>query len=215
MAKEAPIGEVLLTDVRASFLDLYERGKPMRDQETGEMREGKFKGNFLIDKKRYAKEIKPLLEKVKDEVLTKKYGADRTKWPKYKPDKVYVRDGDLEDWDGYQGMVYVSAGNTDSVQLISRRKNDKGEWIEAAKGEIYAGCYVNILIQVWAQDHKDYGKRLNARLKVVQFNRKGDAFSSSGPVDVNEKFAAIAEDEGESMGQIEDHSDDEDDTGLI
>lgn len=215
MAKEA-IGEVLLTNVRSSFLDLFERGKPMRDQETGEMVDGKFKGNFLIDKKdpRWSK-IDAMLKKAKIDVLTKKYGNDQGKWPKYKPDKVYLRDGNLEDWDGYEGMYYISASSNDPIQLITRRKDPKtGQWIEAKPGEIYAGCYVNILIVVWAQDNK-HGKRLNARLKVVQFHAHGEAFSGNAPVDTKEKFAAIEEDEGDSMGQIEDHSGEDDDSGLI
>lgn len=212
MGEKVVIGEFMLLDWRASFLDVYTPGKPIKDQATGEMRPGKFKGNFLLPKPKF-KLVKPKLDIVVRDVKVKKYGEDEKKWPKYKPEKLFIRDGDLEDYDGYEDSVYISASNDEKPQLITRRKDDKGNWIEAKPGEIYSGCYVNALIQIWAQDN-EHGKRLNARLKVVQFNRKGEAFSSSGPVDVNEKFAAIEEDGGESMGAIEDHSD-EDDSGLI
>lgn len=212
MGEKVVIGEFMLLDWRLSFADIYTAGKPMRDQETGEMRPGKFKANFLKPKNEF-KLIKPKLDIVTRDVRIKKYGEDEKKWPKYKPEKIFLRDGDLEDWDGYEGQIYISASNDEKPQLITRRKDEKGNWIEAKPGEIYAGCYVNALISIWCQDN-EHGKRMNARLKVVQFNRKGDAFSASGPVDVNEKFAAIEEDDGESMGAIEDHSDD-DDSGLI
>ena len=204
MAKEKKevIGEVLLLNWRLSFADLYEPGKPMRDNETGEMRAGKFKANFLFDKKSklWVAENKKI-QAASRAVKIKKYGEDEKKWPKYKPEKVFLRNGDLEDWDGYEGMNYISASNDEQPQLITRFKDDKGHWMKAEKGQIYSGCYVNGIIQIWCQDN-EHGKRLNARLKAVQFNEKGEAFSSSGPVDVDEKFASIEEDDGEAMGQI-------------
>jgi len=217
--KKVMAGEVLLLNWRLSFADLYQPGKPMRDQETGEMREGKFKANFLQEKgtANFKSENKKI-QAASHATKVKKYGEDEKKWPKYKPEKVFMRDGDLEDWDGYEGCIYISASTDEKPQLITRHKDSKGDWIEAKPGQIYSGCYVNALIQLWCQDNV-HGKRLNARLKVVQFHAKGEAFSSSGPVDVNEKFGSIEEDDGEGMGALEDHSEghdeDDDDDGLI
>ena len=46
-------------------------------------------------------------------------------------------------------------------------------------GRPYAGCYVNAVLEFWAQDNK-FGKRVNATLMGVQFFRDGDAFSGGG-----------------------------------
>ena len=43
-------------------------------------------------------------------------------------------------------------------------------------GRPYSGCYVNVSIDIWAQDNK-FGKRVNAKLLAVQFHADGEAFS--------------------------------------
>jgi tripartite-type tricarboxylate transporter receptor subunit TctC len=39
----------------------------------------------------------------------------------------------------------------------------------------FAGCYVNATIRLWAQDNQ-YGKRINAQLRAVQYVKDGAAF---------------------------------------
>ena len=58
-------------------------------------------------------------------------------------------------------------------------------------GKIYAGCYVNVSLDFWAQDNA-YGKRVNAQLRGVQFLRDGDAFSAGRPADSDE-FEEVTE----------------------
>ncbi len=48
-----------------------------------------------------------------------------------------------------------------------------------ADGRPYAGCYVNAVVDIWAQDN-NFGKRINASLSGVQFLRDGDAFAGGG-----------------------------------
>ena len=63
-------------------------------------------------------------------------------------------------------------------------KEDRSPLTEA-DGVIYAGCYVNASIEFWAQDN-NFGKRINAQLRGVQFNGDGDAFSAGRPADADE-----------------------------
>ena len=44
---------------------------------------------------------------------------------------------------------------------------------------VYAGCYVNAIITLWAQNNS-YGKRVNAQLDGVQFVRDGEPFGDGG-----------------------------------
>ena len=63
--------------------------------------------------------------------------------------------------------------------------------LDQARKLIYSGCYVNIRIDLWAQDNQ-YGQRINAGLRGVQFYKDGDAFSAGRPADSNE-FEDVSE----------------------
>lgn len=142
-----------------------------------------------------------------------KFGDDEKKWPKLRPDKVCMRDGDLENYDGYEGMLYVSTNADRKPQIISNRKDrETGKWREPQAGDRdapYSGCFVNALIRVWYQDN-EHGQRLNASLEVVQYLRDGDAFGAA-PVDPNEKFTDDLVGEEGSLGD----EDEDDDGGLV
>lgn len=93
-------------------------------------------------------------------------------------DKTCLRDGDNKsEYDGFSGMMYVSSRNKTRPQV---RGKDAG-LIDAKDGIIYGGCYVDAVIEIWAQDNQ-YGKRVNASLKGVQFRRDGDAFAGGAPL---------------------------------
>lgn len=211
-ADDAPLGEVLLIGVRLSFADLDQPGKPQKNDK-GEMVPGKFKANGLMEKgtKLTAQNLAKI-KKAADDVKKKKWGD---KIPKLKPEKVCLRDGDLEDWEGYANHFYISANNANQPQLITKFKDSKGKWIPAKKGELYSGCYVNMLVRLWAQDSEEYGKRVNASIEVVQFDRKGEPFGGGAPVDPNEKFAEIEADEGEAIGYSGGEEEDDEIAGLV
>jgi len=54
-------------------------------------------------------------------------------------------------------------------------------------GKPYAGCYVNMSIRLWAQDNQ-FGKRVNAQLRAVQFVKDGEAFGDK-PVDPQKELS--------------------------
>jgi hypothetical protein len=106
-----------------------------------------------------------------------------------KQDKLCIHDGVTKaEYDGFTGNFYVSA-NSDARPLVINR--DKSALAES-DGKPYAGCYVNANIEVWAQDHKEHGKRINAQLRGVQFVKDGDAFSAGSPASEDE-FADLSE----------------------
>jgi hypothetical protein len=203
------IGEVILKDVRLSFFNGFKPSKDRTDKKTGEVIKGNYNANFLMKKGTPGtKANQEKLKKASHEAKVKKWGANEANWPKLKPEKLCVRDGDLEDYDGYEGHIYLSANNARKPQIITNRKNKDG-WIEAVEGAPnapYSGCYVNALVRLWAQDN-EHGKRLNASLEVVQFLRDGEAFGAA-PVDPNEKFG---DDMVGDVGDIDEDEEDDDD----
>jgi len=103
-------------------------------------------------------------------------------------DKVCLHDGDLKaNYDGFPGSLYVSARTAVRPLVIDKDKSPLAE----QDGKPYAGCYVNASIELWPQDN-NYGKRINASLRGVQFLRDGDAFAGGAPADESE-FDDISE----------------------
>jgi hypothetical protein len=66
--------------------------------------------------------------------------------------------------------------------------------LTAKDGRPYSGCYVNVKLNVWAQDNS-YGKAVRAAIQTVQFRAHGDAFGGGAPANA------------EGMESMEDGSD--------
>ena len=97
-------------------------------------------------------------------------------------DKVCLRDGDLKaQYDGFEGSYFIGARSKTAPLVIDRDRSPLTE----DSGKPYAGCYVNCSIDIWAQDNQ-YGKRVNATLKGVQFFGDGDAFVGSAPASADD-----------------------------
>ena len=61
-------------------------------------------------------------------------------------------------------------------------------------------------MRVWAQDHADYGKRLNASVELIQFFKDGEAFGA-GPVNPEDYFG------DDDVSEEGDFTEDDDDYG--
>lgn len=102
--------------------------------------------------------------------------------------KVALADGDLKDqYDGFAGNMYVSAHSqaANPPRLLDGQKKE----LPRNTGMIYPGCYVNASVEFWAQDNQ-YGKRLNAQLRGVQFHSDGDSFGAGSAASPDE-FEAV------------------------
>lgn len=88
-------------------------------------------------------------------------------------EKTALKDGENKSqYAGYEGMNYVNASNATRPTILDRDKSPLTE----ADGRPYGGCYVNAVIEIWAQDNS-FGKRINASLSGIQFAKDGDAFA--------------------------------------
>lgn len=218
MAKEV-IGKVTVLGQRLSFASLFEPN--VQKQDDGTTRET-WKTNLLIAKDTASEQVgvfkgkrMPLLDALKaasEEAKEKKWGP-KAKQPKLKPDRVFLRDGDLEDWEGYADNFYISANASlsDRPSVITNRKDGNGNWIEAepgGRGSPYSGCFVNAVLLIWCQDN-EHGKRVNAQVKAVQFFKDGEAFGAA-PVNPNEEFTDdMAGEEGSIGGDFDEGGDDD------
>lgn len=151
-----------------------------------------FSASFLLTPDHpQLKEIQQAIDKAGQD----KWGA---KWPQIKKtlestDKTALHNGDAKaEYDGYEGNFYISARNKTRPTIFDR---DGKTPLVQADGRPYAGCYVNAAIELWCQDN-NYGKRINASLRGVQFLRDGEAFAGGG-VASEDDFEDLSADESE------------------
>lgn len=86
-------------------------------------------------------------------------------------------DKDGQVYAGFEGMYSLNASNKVKPLVIDANKSPLSE----QDGRPYGGCYVNAVVDIWAQNNPDpkIGRRINCTLLGVQFVRDGDAFGSA------------------------------------
>lgn len=111
-------------------------------------------------------------------------------------DKLALHDGDAKaDREGYAGNVFVSASARPSdPPTIWDRANQP---LLESSGKPYAGCQVDVVLDLWAQDN-DYGKRVNATIVLVRFRGDGDRLGGGVATPVAPDVFAPLEDAGDS-----------------
>lgn len=209
--KEKDPGEVTLKRVLISFPHVVAPQEGKVDKDTGKKGKPRFNSSFLIRKDR-----KDLLDQIKaavKRVQLKKYGSEKN-IPKYKPDRLAYRNGDLESWEGYEGCIYVSTSSPETrpPKLLDRDKSEISG-ADAAR-RFYGGAEVDAVVRFWVQDDPEYGKRVNCSVEAVRFVKNGPAFGAN-PVDVDEAFDDLGDDEDDDdgdggSGESFDSSDDDD-----
>ncbi len=167
---------MILENVRLSFPALWE---PKSFNGEGE---AKYRAVFIIPRDSdAAKEI----DKAINTVAADKWGAKAAATLasiKGNPNKFCYKDGDSKpQFDGFAGNMFLSASNAHRPTVIDRNKAP----LLQQDGKPYAGCYVNALVEIWAQDNK-YGKGIHATLRGVQFYKDGEAFGASAPASPEE-----------------------------
>ena len=160
------MSKIKLNNVRLSFPNIFQKA-------VFEGKEGKYEATFLLNKETQAELIKGI------EVQIKAGIAENLKGSKVPSEKLCLKDGDDYEYDGYEGHKSFKAANSKRPMLLD---NDKSPLTED-DNKLYAGCYVNAIVELWYQNNA-YGKRVNANLLGVQFYKHGtpfgDGVSASG-----------------------------------
>lgn len=98
-------------------------------------------------------------------------------------DKLCLRDGDLKaKYDGYEGNLILSAncqGGDTEAECVKPQvfTAARVEVSDSAKNPIYSGCYVNALIELYADSR--FGDGVFCKLVGIQFDHDGDAFGTA------------------------------------
>lgn len=169
----------IIIEGRLSFPDLWDAtefkpgdGKP------------RWNATFLVEPGSASdKAIRAAMKKAAIAVYADKADAALKKFEGQKNQCCYLS-GDTRDYDGYAGMMALSAhrpaktknGSASSRPAIIDRDTSP---LAAEDGKPYAGCYVKAKVGVYCQAGENPGVR--ASFSVVQFVRDGDAFAGSAP----------------------------------
>lgn len=185
MPNEKDPGIITLPAVRLSFPHLF-TPHAMKSPDGGAEQEPKFSATFLFDNNEHGAlldRIDAMIDRLALDEFKKKVGFKRC-----------LRDGnEKSELEGYgDGRSFITASNKARPGVVDRRLNPIAE----SDGIIYAGCYVNATIRLWVQNN-NWGKRVNAQLRAVQFLKDGDSFGA-GPVDATQEFEAIDEQVGDA-----------------
>lgn len=121
------------------------------------------------------------------QAIEKAKTANKVKVP---DSKLFIKDGDDVEYDGCEGMWMIKASNNKRPTVINKDRSPLTEEDEV----LYAGCYVNAIIEPWTQNN-DYGKRVNANLLGVQFAKDGEALGDGGTKVSEDDFDAIEDDD--------------------
>jgi hypothetical protein len=160
--REIKMSKIKLQNVRLSFPSLFQQAV-FSGESTG-----KYEATFILDKKEHAEEIANIQKQI-DVLMRETFKG------KIPADKICLKDGDEVDRPEYAGKMTIKASTKKRPLVIDRDKSP----ITEDDNIVYAGCYVNAILSLWAQSNS-YGKRINAQLDGVQFVRDGEPFGDGG-----------------------------------
>ena len=141
-----------------------------------------------------------LLEAAEEEAAAEKWGPKGAANLKAirSAGKGVIKDGDIKaDYAGYAGNKFVSCRSKENQRPNVFNKD--GSMLSERDGVVYSGCYAHVIVSVWAQDNQ-YGKRMNAQVTGVKFNRDGDSFGGGTSPASPDDFADLSTaEDGDSM----------------
>ena len=140
----------------------------------------KYKATFLVPK---GSATASTIEQAIRATAVEKWGqkADAIlKGIRNNPNKFCYQDGDSKTYDGWAGMMALTAGNKARPLVLDADRTPLTE----ADGRPYAGCYVNAIVEFFTYDNS--GNGISASLSGVQFHRDGDAFTGGGVASADE-----------------------------
>jgi len=167
--------KIKLQNVRLSFPSLFQHAAFGGDST------GKYEATFVLDKKEHA----TVISQIEAEILRLQKEEIKSK---VSSDKLCLKDGDESGRDEFAGKMTIKASTKKRPLVIDRDKTP----ITEDDNKVYAGCYVNAIVSLWAQNNQ-WGKRVNAQLDGVQFARDGEPFGDGG-ISV-EAFDAFGDDD--------------------
>ena len=182
MSSEVYSESIQLNNVRISFPFL------LRPQRSADGADPKYSATFILDEKIHVdviKKLESMIEQVSQERF--KRVLPRDKWCLKERDR-----------DEYEGAITIGCTNHKKPAVM---KADCSKVESEEDNPIYAGCYVNALIQV-GTFNKGTNKGIRANVQGVQFYAHGKPFAGGmTESEVMEQFNPVVTDDDASFMQ--------------
>ena len=185
--------KVTLKNVRLSYPSLFkatsfEEGKPV-----------KYSCVLIMDKVQQKESVAAIKAAIKAIVQEEFNGNSKQLASVLLRDGAEKTDDDGGFKDGYgEEVVFLSATSQNRPTVVGRNKAP----LTAEDGVIFAGCYVNVGIDVYGMNGKNWkpnpawGKKILASLRWVQFVRDGEPFGEAS-VNIDEELDDLDDEGGE------------------
>lgn len=173
------MSKIKLNNVRLSFPSVFRKAN-FNGTET------KYEATLLIDKDAQTDLVDKIKAAIDQKIKTDLKGA------KLPAGKICFKDGDELDYDGCAGCYSIKASNNNRPVVIDKDRSPLTE----DDNRIYAGCYVNAIVELWAQNNQ-YGKRINCNLLGIQFAKDGQPFGDGGASVSANDFDFLGDDDDE------------------
>lgn len=200
---EQRLGTFALTNVRLSFPKIWKKEKSAADGKP------KYSLNLLIDPDTESgaanielieKELNALAKRTWQDKGAKVLKAlDVKRKPFLDGEDCTNSEGDV--YTGYEGMKVFKAANPKDFKRLDRDKTGLTEEMASQLNRLYAGCFVDAVVNIYPITDKDKGGNgIFASIEVLRHRRDGEAFGAA-PVDEDD--------------YLDDLPDDEDDDNLV
>lgn len=190
---------IYLSGVRLSFPHIVEPQKTVNEQ-TGQTRIS-YNGDFIMPQDhpgfaqfmqhygamavdKWKEHAQTVMQMIQSDRKTRCYGRGEER----------VNKKTFQPYDGYAGMVFLSAGRDTPPQMIQPDgtavdPSNTMAYQQLAR-KMYGGCRVNVAIKPWLQENK-HGRGIRCDLVAIQFAGDDKPFGE-GNVDASGMFGAVA-----------------------
>jgi len=177
---------ILVKNVRLSFPQLF---NPRSFE--GEA-QAKYSAVFLLPKgSEQAKQVEAEIRRVATDAFGDK--ARMVIEKQNSTNRKLLKDGDApegfttagEQKNGYEGHLFIKGTSVTAPKIVGRNK----QLLTEADGIPYAGCMVNVQLDIWAQKNK-FGTAVNCKLLAVQFWEDGERLGGASGANLDAFDAA-------------------------
>jgi len=194
---------IFLSDVRISFPNIATpQVKQVTDERTGQVKtRTSYNAEFLMPMDhpgfaqffkqyqalataKWAENAAVVMQRIQSDRKARCFGQGEEK----------VNSKTFKPYEGYPGMVYLTAGRDTMPQIIKPDGSpvDPSNTMEAQAlaRKIYGGCRVNAAVRPWVQDNP-FGRGIRLDIIAIQFLRDDTAFGE-GAADASGLFGAVS-----------------------
>jgi len=106
--------------------------------------------------------------------------------------KVYKNKTTGEPYQGFEGKHYLATRNAKTQPTVFDQYGEKISGKGDIERQAFSGAVVNASVEIWAQDSKDWGRRINCSLRGIMLTGEGENVGGGSAPASADEFAGLA-----------------------